>query len=192
MPFGNRYIAMTRSQIFLVTLFLLAGSTAAHTSVAQDEVATDGLVVQLVEDLNASTSRVFFSFSEGGVVEVEDETSDNWDISFEGTDVKVNGQAQLLSKPFKSVAVAPEDGYRVDTAEENAIPKGSDMGWYSYDFNTHVITVIENTIVVETPAKKYAKMEIISFYKGGDDGLGAPMFFSFRYAFQPDGSRNLR
>ena len=148
--------------------------------------------VVMVEDLDASGHRVFFSFSEGGVIDVMDENTEDWDVSFEGTDVRVGGRALVSGTPFMSLAAAPQQGFRKDTAEENAIPTGSDVSWYSYNFNTHVVNIIPNTIVIETANKRFAKMEILSFYKGGDDGQGAPNYFTFRYVFQPDGSRNFR
>ncbi len=196
---------MRRDITFVCILMMLSGCASTKTVEPQQAGVEEGAVEMkaateskselqtgLVEDLDASTHKVYFSFSEGGAVEIMDENTEEWDVSFEGTDVRVNGRAQLLQKPYKSVGIAPADGYRRDTAEETAIPTGSDKGWYSYNFNTHVITVIDNTIIFETARKRYAKMEILSFYKGDDDGSGAPMFYTFRYAYQPDGSRSFQ
>jgi len=140
----------------------------------------------------------YFSFSQGMAVE---ETAD-WDIAFKGTSIIVNGgingdtdaAATVVNSTFAEVVEAPSDGdFRVDTDIINAIPSGSGNGWYNYNPSNHMITPIAGRIlIIRTHDSKYAKVEILSFYKdqtttpSQEDGA----YLTFNYTYQTDGSKN--
>lgn len=76
---------------------------------------------------------------------------------------------------------------------------GSGKGWYNYDGVTKLISAIPGRVlVVRTATGKYAKVEILNYYKGGVtpdvtasdmDKLIKQRFYTFRYIYQPDGSK---
>lgn len=123
-----------------------------------------------------------------------------------GTSGPGQGGAIVLEVPFDEVAEAPtDDQLRVDGVDDcpngvkRAICPGSGNGWYNYDPSTHLIMPIPGrTIVVRTADGRFAKMRILSYYKGAPDpGALNPeahpsRYYTFEYVFQPDGSRRLQ
>ncbi|MEY4541760.1 MAG: hypothetical protein RLZZ306_3517, partial [Bacteroidota bacterium] len=79
-----------------------------------------------------------------------------------------------------------------DTKTLLAIPTGSGKGWYNYDGATNIISPIAGKILlIKTGDGKYAKMEILSYYKGAPtkpDGNVGSRHYTFRFIYQPDGS----
>ncbi|HEX8016968.1 MAG TPA: HmuY family protein [Flavobacterium sp.] len=155
-----------------------------------------------VSDLNASqTGYTKFSFSENKVV-----TTDNWDVAFNTTTIIVNGgvkmtdaepnrtgsgAASIVSGTFPSVTLYPAaSAFTQDAATVYAIPKGSGKGWYNYDMNSHIISPIAGKVfVIKTHDGKYAKFEILSYYKGAPvtpDPLKTEDtgFYTFNFAYQ--------
>lgn len=159
---------------------------------------------QTVSNLDATSSSDFtkFSFSENTVV-----TDDNWDIAFKGTTIIVNGGVKgtttgepertgqgavsIVSNAFASVTVIPEaTNFVQDAATAYAIPTGSGNGWYSYNSSTHLISPIAGKVfVVKTHDGKYAKFEILSYYKdvpATPDPLdsASTRYYTFNFAYQ--------
>lgn len=155
-----------------------------------------------VSDLDASqTGYTKFSFSENKVV-----TTDNWDVAFNTTTIIVNGgvkmtdaepnrtgsgAASIVSGTFASVTLYPAaSAFTQDAATVYAIPKGSGKGWYNYDMNSHIISPIAGKVfVIKTHDGKYAKFEILSYYKGAPvtpDPLKTEDtgFYTFNFAYQ--------
>jgi len=155
-----------------------------------------------VSDLDASqTGYTKFSFSENKVV-----TADNWDVAFNTTTIIVNGgvkmtdaepnrtgsgAASIVSGTFASVTLYPAaSAFTQDAATVYAIPKGSGKGWYNYDMNSHIISPIAGKVfVIKTHDGKYAKFEILSYYKGAPvtpDPLKTEDtgFYTFNFAYQ--------
>jgi hypothetical protein len=148
-----------------------------------------------------------FSFSTGDVVANTDSATSNWDIGFRGTSIIVNSGtsgpgtagAIVQTEIFDEIVTAPNAGYNVDNKNTPAyaIPTGSGNGWYNYDGATMLVSPIAGrVIIIKTANGKFAKMEILSYYK---DAPAAPnamtdaaRYFSLRYIFQPDGSKNLK
>lgn len=106
----------------------------------------------------------------------------------------------LLKQPYANVTQAPGDE-EFDRSE----PKNTEIGtyssekpngWFGYDMSKHIMKRIpNNTYVLRLPDGKYAKLEILSAYKGNPPVVTqlywpAP-YFTFRYFVQQDGSRNL-
>jgi hypothetical protein len=145
-----------------------------------------------------------FSFSENAVV-----TNDSWDIAFRGTTILVNGGTvigitdeptrtgvgaiSIVSNTLDAVTSIPQASTFVqDGTNSYAIPTGSDNGWYSYNPMANLITPIAGKIlVIKTHDGKYAKMEIISYYKdapANPDATSLTRYFTFKYVYQPTGT----
>jgi hypothetical protein len=146
----------------------------------------------------------FFNFSTGQTVPNSDSLTNKWDIGFRGTTIIVNGGAnrigsggaKIISEIFDNLAEAPADGYSTDGAGSFAIPTGSGNGWYTYNAQAGtIIPTAGKILVIKTGEGKFAKMEILSYYK---DAPASPTqqspgrYYTFRYSFQPDGSRNFK
>lgn len=141
-----------------------------------------------------------FSFKTGAIVANADSATSNWDIGFNGTTILVNNttsgpgtsSAQVVTGIFDELASAPASGYLTDdnttVPVTYAIPKGSGNGWYNYDGATNVISPIAGRIiVVKTSEGKYAKMEILSYYKDAPvtpSSSDPDRYYTFRYVYQ--------
>ncbi len=149
----------------------------------------------------------FFSFKTGDVVAHTDSATNKWDLGFNGTTIIVNSatsgpgttQAQIISGIFDELTTAPADGYKSDNDvapiagapnANLAIPTGSGQGWYTYDGANMVNKpTAGKIIVVKTSEGRFAKMEILSYYK---DAPANPTFnntaryYTFRYVYQPN------
>lgn len=142
-----------------------------------------------------------FSFSQNKVV-----TDNNWDIAFRGTTIVVNGGAKIgitdepertgsgavsiVSGTFASVTAFPAAStFAQDGAAVYAIPTGSGNGWYNYNTSNNIISPIAGKVfVVKTHDGKYAKFEILSYYKDApanpDPATAVARYFTFNFAYQ--------
>ena len=141
-----------------------------------------------------------FSFSENAVV-----TNDNWDIAFRGTTIIVNGgttigitdepartgvgAVSIVSGLFDNVTTFPAaTTFAQDGNAVYAIPTGSGNGWYSYNQTTNIIAPIAGKVfVVKTHDGKYAKFEILSYYKdatANPDASSLSRYFTFKFVYQ--------
>jgi hypothetical protein len=160
----------------------------------------------------------FFSFSTGAIV--DNPSGTNWDLAFRATTILVNGgtsgtgkgAAQVQTGIFGDLATAPTDGYRQDndagglspagTPNPNlAIPTGSGSGWYTATGgdpgSPSVITATAGKfLVIKTAEGKYAKVEILSYYKDApatvNPSTDMARYYTFQYVYQPDGSTRLK
>jgi hypothetical protein len=143
-----------------------------------------------------------FSFSENKIV-----TNDNWDVAFRGTTIIVNGGTKVIttdadepartgsgavsvvSGTFASVTAFPAAAtFKADAASAYAFPSGADA-WYNYDGATHIISAKAGKVfVVKTHDGKYAKFEILSYYKGApatvDPLTAESRYYTFNFAYQ--------
>jgi len=141
-----------------------------------------------------------FSFSQNKLV-----TDNSWDIAFRGTTIIVNGGAKIgltdepertgsgavsiVSGTFASVTAFPAAStFAQDASTVYSIPTGSGKGWYAYNAETHIISPIAGKVfVVKTHDGKYAKFEILSYYK---DAPASPTqtsespYYTFNFAYQ--------
>ncbi len=145
-----------------------------------------------------------FSFSQNSTV-----TDNSWDIAFRGTTIVVNGgtaigitdeptrtgsgAVSILSNTLSAVTTIPSAStFTQDGTNTYAIPTGSGNGWYNYNSTNNLITPIAGKIfVVKTHDGKYAKMEIISYYKdapANPDATALSRYFTFKYVYQPSGT----
>lgn len=142
--------------------------------------------IHTAEDVPADTASTgditYYNLRENTTVEDSDSASTEWDVAFSGTTLYTNsgasgpgdGGAIVLDQAFETTTIAPSEGYNVDTDTLLAVPSGSDNGWYNYNMTTHVITPLpDKTIVVRTAdGQHYAKLRVISYYKGNPDLSG--------------------
>lgn len=149
----------------------------------------------------------FFSLERGALVNHADSASLRWDIAVRGTSVLVNagssgpGQAGafIWVGAFDQLNQVPADSvFRTDQAPVYAIPTGSGKGWYNYDGASNLVSPLPGRVlVIKTVNGKYAKLEILNYYRGGitpsanaSDALklSEQRYYSFRYQLQPDGT----
>jgi hypothetical protein len=169
--------------------------------------------VVTMEDLDARAEDghfTFYSLRENRTVPPADSASTDWDLAFNSTTILVNGGASgpgmggavvLQDTAFAAVTEAPPaDSFAVDRGTERtetAIPGGAGNGWYDYDFATGIVEPRPAVLVIRTADGRYAKVDIESYYRGAPpaeelDPEEGFRYYTFRYLFQPDGSRQLQ
>jgi len=149
----------------------------------------------------------YFSLATNSIVPSSDSASTNWDLAFKGSTIRVNsgtsgpgvGGAFVYVGTYDALTSVPTDStFRTDAAPSYAITTGSGKGWYSYDGPNNLITPIPGRVlVIKTATGKYAKVEILNYYRGGTtpastatDSVKAydSRFYSFRYNYQRNGT----
>jgi len=151
----------------------------------------------------------FYSIETGSVISNADSNSKKWDIGLRGTTIITNagtsgpgsGGAFIFKGTFDELKTIPADStFRVDNAPTSyAITLGSNKGWYVLDFVTSLLTPIPGRVlVIRTANGKFAKVEILNYYKGGvtppanatdAEKSSKQRFYTFRYAYQSNGSK---
>jgi hypothetical protein len=151
----------------------------------------------------------FFSLERNTIVPNTDSASTQWDLAFAGSKILTNGGtsgkglggAFIYTGLFNDVKTISNDSvFKTDNAPGSfAVTFGSGKGWYVYDQLTSLITPLAGRVlVIRTASGKYAKVEIINYYKGGvtlpttaseSDKLSKQRYYTFRYAYQPNGSK---
>lgn len=141
---------------------------------------------------------VKFSFADGSITE----SATEWDIAFRGTTILVNGgtttgiseepertgvgAAYIQDGVFAEVNAINELVLMQDGVNGPAIQTGSGNGWYNYNPATRIITpIIGRTLVIKTHDGKFAKMEILSYYKDQDESQEG-RYYTFNYVYQPN------
>ena len=152
----------------------------------------------------------YYSLVDNKVVASTDAATTKWDIAFSSTKILVNsgtsgpglGGAFVFKGLFDDLKTIPTDSsFATDnaTAASYAIPLGSGKAWYTYDGLTTLVSPIAGRVlVIKTATGKFAKIEILNYYKGGvtlpanasvSDKLFKQRYYTFRYAYQPNGSK---
>lgn len=199
----------TLSLAFGAAAILLASSCSKNNDDPTPEASK--LTTKTIADLDgASTATVYFSLATGAAVTGADTASaTKWDLKFKSTSIFVNGgtsgtgtaQAQVVSSTFETLTTAPSDGYKSDATSAPAI-----SGWYTYTATTEpqhaILTVPGKIFVIKTADGKYAKVEMISYYKGNPNTTTATFadlttrpasrYYTFRYAYQGDGTTSFK
>tara|TARA_R110002051_G_scaffold150050_2_gene222663 strand:+ start:535 stop:1146 length:612 start_codon:yes stop_codon:yes gene_type:complete len=193
----------------LLSLFLSLFVFMACDPADEDEPQLP-LVAEMVVDLSApndvidrGTGQVveekpfqYYSLSENKLLS----ENESWDLAFKGTTIRTNAaknvSATLVDGVFQEIKEVPETAtFTLDTEAELAIPTGSGNGWYSYNPSTHAIKPIPGKVILlQTASGNYAKVEILSYYKGSpsDEELdpltdeGAT--YTFQFVLQPNGT----
>lgn len=205
-------VTMSKSKIsnfiwFFIATALIASCSKDNESNTQTPPTTTAKTITIY-DLPADTGKkgifTLFSLRDSSIISNSDSLTTKWDIGFAGTTIITNsgvrgpgkgGAIILTDVDFNSVKEAPETGYRIENSlTDLAIPTGSGNGWYNYDPQTHIVSPIPGrVIIIRTADGKYAKMQIISYWKGNPQPIDPfqhkERFYTFKYVYQPDGSR---
>ena len=158
----------------------------------------------------SALTTTYYSLVDNKAIASTDAASTKWDIAFSSTKILINGGtsgpgiggAFVHIGSFDTFTSIPADSiFKTDNANaaSYAIPLGSGKAWYTYDGLTTLVSPIAGRVlVIRTATGKYAKIEIISYYKGGvtlpatasvNDKLFKQRYYTFRYAYQPNGSK---
>jgi hypothetical protein len=158
----------------------------------------------------SANTTTYYSLVDNKVIASADAASTKWDIAFSSTKITVNcgtsgpgiGGAFVFKGLFDELKTIPADSsFATDNANAAsfAIPLGSGRAWYTYDGLTTLVSPIAGRVlVIRTATGKFAKIEILNYYKGGvtlpatasvNDKLFKQRYYTFRYAYQPNGSK---
>lgn len=205
-----------------ITLIAIASISMIACTKNQD-TAIAPLTATIVKDLAADTvlglasngmpysagKYTFYSLEKNAIVPNTDSASTKWDIAFVSTKILINGGtsgtgmggAFVYTGLFDDLKTISADSvFKTDNAPASyAIPYGSGKGWYTYDQATSLITPLAGRVlVIKTASGKYAKLEIINYYKGGvtlpvtasdADKLTKQRYYTFRFIFQSNGTK---
>jgi hypothetical protein len=153
-----------------------------------------------------------------------DSASTAWDIGFRGTTIIVNGgtsgpgegAAAIYTGTFEELTEVPEDLNLVADGANTcpgvvtpggtfpgapyAICTGGGNGWYTYQGGAAplITPTPGRVIVVRTADGRYAKVRILSYYRGNPDvsaeGFSSlneeSRYYTFEYVFQDDGTQS--
>jgi hypothetical protein len=154
-------------------------------------------------------SVTYYSLVDNKIVPKTDSATTKWDVAFSSLKIFINGGtsgpgiggAFVYIGSFDALKTIPEDStFAVDNsnASKFAIPQNS-SGWYIYNGLTNLVTpAAGRVLVIRTATGKFAKIEILNYYRGGvtpdptasnADKLTKQRFYTFRYAYQPNGSK---
>lgn len=190
------------SILALVVLFSSCSDDDSNKTVALETKTVSNLSAQQTGGQGQPVGGAFtkFSFSQNAVV-----TDNSWDIAFRGTTILVNGGSaigitdepartgvgavSIVTGTLASVTAFPlSTTFKQDATATYAIPTGSGNGWYSYDQTTNIISPIAGKVfVVKTHDGKYAKFEILSYYKdapAAPDAASLARYFTFKFVYQ--------
>ena len=146
--------------------------------------------------INASSEKnwVYFDFSRGGVVEIHDKTSLEWDLAFRRSKVISNGGAtnkfgkagliNLGSPNFDQVVDVPVKNYTPDMSTKTETENPILLKWYSYNYLTHKLSAKANTYAMKSAYSKYAKVKFLYFYCSNKETGCIKM----QYVYQDNGS----
>lgn len=171
-----------------------------------DPLKLEAFTVQI--DATSYTDWVFFSFSTGDEVTVADpQTSSDWDIGIKRNHFKTNsgtsgngngGAYDAGVVDFDTYSEAPASGYTVDTSIDvfnfGTMTETPEPGnalletWGEFtDEMPPTLVPSDKVFVIKTADGKYARIIVQNYY--GANGSG---YVTFTYAYQPDGSTNLK
>jgi len=209
------------TKILIPVVIAAAGFVACEKD--DSEPVNQPLVVQTISDLDADTivgiapsgqpygsgKFTFFSLVDNAIVATADSATTKWDIGFRGTTIITNsgnsgpgqGGAFVYVGTFDDLQeISPDSVFRIDNAPSAyAIRTGSNNGWYTYNAPVNLVTPIPGRVlVIKTAGGKFAKLEILNYYKGGvtpdatasdEDKLKKQRYYTFRFVLQDDGSK---
>lgn len=200
-------------------VLLVAGAISCKKDKTVTPVNTEATKVSdLAGDLTAApgapSKSIYFSLVTNATVDSSQKKSNNWDIAFtniynsyvtinNGTNQNspgfggtAQGALYLVNQPFDSVKTVPATANVNGSVGMDGYPSASWPGWYQYNSTTHIMTPLTGkTLVIRMANGKYAKLEMISLYKGApaNPSLSTPVpYMTFRYWVQQDGSTNLQ
>jgi hypothetical protein len=211
-----------KNKIITFSFIILSSFSFLACSKSSDTAAVV-IAAQTVSDLPADTvtglsaqgmpitngKYTFYSLENNKIVANTDSASTKWDIALMATKILINGGtsgpglggAFVYTGLFSDLKTIPTDSvFKTDNAPASyAVTYGSGKGWYSYDQLTSLITPLAGRVlVIRTASGKYAKIEIVSYYKGGvtlpatasdTDKLNKQRYYTFRFMYQPNGTK---
>ncbi len=195
-----------------ITLSALVISTLFTACKKDDEVVVQPVKSETVKDLAADPTTAvgangqptgtgkytFFSFK-NGIVASSDSATTKWDIGVRATTIITNGGgsgsgqggAVVITGIFDEIKEVPASAtFAQDTKTTFAIPTGAGNGWYNYA-NGIITPAAGKVILIKTADGKYAKVEILSYYKGAPTTpttTDVARYYTFRYVYQPEAS----
>lgn len=193
---------MTYFKIFLAFIILVTIISCSNNNTNPTNSTSTHVVV--IKDFPADTAKTYhyslFRFKDSTLVPLSDSATTNWDIAFQSTNIIVNcgnrgpgngGAIVQTSVDFNTITEAPATGYVVESSTAGSIPGDS---WYNYDPDKHLISAKPGVVlIIRTADGKYAKMQILNYYKGAPDPIDPindkSRYYKFKYVYQPDGSR---
>lgn len=208
------------TNLVLSAIFSLALFSCTKESTTPMVTVTSNLVKDIPADtvlgLSPTTGMpisfgkyTFYSLERNMVVPNSDSATTNWDIALVSNKILINGGtsgkglggAFVFVGLFDNLKTIPADSvFKVDNGPSAyAITFGSGKGWYTYDQITSLITPLAGRVlVIKTASGKFAKVEIINYYKGGVtlpttasdmDKLTKQRYYTFRYSYQSNGTK---
>jgi hypothetical protein len=203
--------------VVMTSVFLFSCSKSTTTVVAPLSATT-------VKDLPADTivgitpqgqpfgtgKFTFYSLEKNTIIANSDSATTKWDLAFNGTKILTNsgnsgsglGGAFIQIGLFEELKTISSDSvFKTDNGPSSyAVTFGSGRGWYTYDPIKNLVTPLAGRVlVIRTASGKYAKVEIIAYYKGGAtlaatapdaEKITKQRYYTFRYIFQPNGTKN--
>lgn len=151
----------------------------------------------------------FYSLETNSIIPASDSATDKWDLAFRGSLIVTNsgnmgpsqGGAFVWNGIYENLKEIPADSaFRTENAPAAyAVPFGSGKGWYVYNQPLNLLTPVPGKVIVVKTAKgRYAKVEILNYYKGGvtpaaaapdAEKLSKQRYYTFRFTLQPNGSK---
>lgn len=127
----------------------------------------------------------------------------DWDIAFRGTSIIINGgvSSGVTDEPERNGDAAAYlatgtmdavDTVNISSLEQDSVNGFVLSGWYTYAGPpTHLISPTAGKIIVlRTRNGKYAKIEILSYYKDApaepDAFVDEERYYTFNYVYQPN------
>ena len=203
--------------VVMTSVFLFSCSKSTTTVVAPLSATT-------VKDLPADTivgitpqgqpfgtgKFTFYSLEKNTIIANSDSATTKWDIAFRGTAILTNsgnggpgaGGGFVYVGLFEDLKTISSDStFRTENVPTSyAIPFGSNKGWYVYDGLKNLVTPIPGRVlVIRTASGKFAKIEILNYYKGGvtpaatasdNVKMKDQRYYTFRYSYQPNGTKS--
>ena len=156
-------------------------------------------------------SITYYSLVDDTIVSKADSATTKWDVAFSSTKILVNsgtsgpglGGAFVYIGLFDALKTIPADSnFATDNSKASpsqyAIPQ-TGQTWFFYDEKNRLIkTEAGRVLVIRTATGKYAKIEILNYYKGGitpadnasdAEKLSKQRYYTFRYVYQPNGTK---
>lgn len=163
----------------------------------------EGGIDQLGNPIPISGPFTKFDFSSGTTTTSETE----WDVAFRGTSIIINGgvsygatdeperngdaAAYIATGTFADVAAVNTSNLEQDSVNGYVL-----ADWYTYTGppNHLILPTAGKVIVIRTRDGKYAKIEILSYYKDAPEEISADAaandsrYYTFDYVYQPNQS----
>ena len=202
--------------IALTSVALLSCSKSTTTVVAPltattvKDLAADTIIGMTAQGQPYGAGKyTFYSLEKNSIIANTDSATTKWDLAFNGIKILTNsgtsgtglGGAFVQIGLFDDLKTISADSvFKTDNAPASyAVTYGSGKGWYTYDPINNLITPLAGRVlVIRTATGKYAKVEIIAYYKGGAtlpttatdaEKLSKQRYYTFRYIFQPNGTK---